>query len=163
MPTPPKGRFGPGVIGQEAFDAEQEYLTEHKDVFGPAVVGDHPPTPPPGGPAPPIEETPEPSTDAETPADDPYMVSTKKLAAILAANPLEVDAFVRAELARPEGMRVTALKAMLAAENERPGADGSVAPRAEVVSMLEGAIGEVSAAHEAQAAAVTAQAEAGGQ
>jgi len=134
MPVPPKGQFGPGIIGQEAYEAEQEYVTEHKDVFGPAVVGDHPPTGSAAQPAP------EPEPPAES---DVYTMSVAKLRKILEANPLEVDAFVRAELGRPEGMRVTALKAMLEAEGERPGADGGKAPRGEVVSMIEGAISEL--------------------
>lgn len=139
MPVPPRGQFGPAVIGQEAFDAEAEYLTEHKDVFGPAVIGDHPPTAPAGGPRDPGDE------QQPSPADT-YMMSVTKLRKILEANPLEVDAFVRAELARPEGVRITALKAMLEAEGERPGPDGSAAPRGEVVSMIEGAINELQSA-----------------
>jgi hypothetical protein len=125
MPIPPKGRFGPAIIGQEAFEAEQEYITEHKDVFGPAVIGDHPSTAAAaGGPHDPGDEHHEPSSDTEEPR-------------------VPSDAFVRAELARPEGMRTTALRAMLDAESQRPGADGSMSPRSEVVDTLEGMIREL--------------------
>lgn len=135
MPTPPKGRFGPGVIGKEAAEAEREYILEHRGIFGPAVLDPHPAE----APSEPAAES-EPSTDTEEPPripSDAYMMSVAKLEDILAANPLEVDAFLRAELARPEGMRISALKAMLGAENVRPGSDGSFRPRQEVVETLE--------------------------
>ncbi len=134
MPTPPKGNFGPGIIGQEAYEAEREYLSEHKHIFGPAVIGDAPPTEPKKKPKP-----------AKKPKADAYMMSVAKLSNILAANPLEVDAFFRAELVRPEGMRISALKGMLLAESVRPGPDGNFSPRAEVVGTLEGAIAELQA------------------
>lgn len=133
MPTPPKGRFGPGVIGKEAAEAEREYILEHRGIFGPAVLDPHPAE----APSEPAAEAEAPSEPSEEPEADPYMMSVAKLEDILAANPLEVDAFLRAELARPEGMRISALKAMLGAENVRPGPDGSFRPRQEVVETLE--------------------------
>ena len=48
-------------------------------------------------------------------------------------------------------MRVSALKAMLGAENVRPGPDGGFAPRSEVVGTIEGTIAELTAAQEPEA------------
>jgi len=135
-----KGYFGPGIIGQEAYEAEKEHVLEHKGMFGPAVLDPSP-----------VEKAqrialegqinePGPAVvDAEGSAES-YMLSVKEAKKILEANPLEVDGFFRAELARPDGPRKSMLAALTAAENDRPGAQGDRAPRAEVIEALEYAL-----------------------
>jgi hypothetical protein len=137
-----KGYFGPAIIGDAAYEAEKEYVLEHKGIFGPAVLdphasqvaeaqqlaveGSH------NEPGPAVADA-----DTETePAEDAYMVSVKDGKKILAANPLEVDNFFRAELARPDGPRKSMLNALIDAENDRPGAQGDKTPRPEVIDAL---------------------------
>lgn len=130
------GHFGPGIIGEEQYEAEKEHILENRDLFGPGVLDSHP-----CEDAPPSNGEPEPEAPPVVdPELEPYLASVKKIKEILAANPLEVDGFMHAEFQRADGLRKTALQAMLDAEQERPGPDGGTKPRSEVVTTLEGAL-----------------------
>jgi len=138
-----KGHFGPAIIGEAAYEDEKEYVLEHKGIFGPAVLD-----PTPADPLATAQRLAlhgaknEPGPAVAEPVDDTekYMVSVKDAKKILASNPLEVDNFFRAELARPDGMRKSLLADLIAAENDRPGPQGDKAPRAEVIDALEHAL-----------------------
>ena len=140
-----KGYFGPGIIGQEAYEEEKEYVLEHKGMFGPAVLD---PTPVEADTVANAQRLahegqrnePGPAVVTAEDSAESYMVSVKDGKKILASNPLEVDGFFRAELLRPDGARKSMLAALVVAENDRPGAQGDRAPRPEVIEALEHAL-----------------------
>lgn len=124
------GLFGRLVIGEHAAEAEQVAVREGRQEFGPLIL-DHPMDKKPK------KEKPKAKAKAAEPV---HQLSVDELRKRLKVNPLEVDAFLRAEFARPDGLRKSALDAMVLAENRRPGQDGGVAPRAEVIDTLVSAL-----------------------
>lgn len=153
---------GPAVIGQEAFDAQEEIRRSRSDIYGPAVLDPNygaEPDPndetglrsaPPAGtsrkPHPGVsdaayeDESGESASEAdetppEVPAENqPFMVSVRELRKQLKANPLLVDDFQRAELQRPGGLRSSAIEVMLDAEKRRTDVQGGARP--EVIESL---------------------------
>ena len=61
-----------------------------------------------------------------------YMVPIRLLQTTLGANPMLVDPYMQAEMARPDGIRKTAVTLLTEAERKRPGGE-----RDEVLATLE--------------------------
>jgi hypothetical protein len=124
------GIFGPGVIGQVQFDAEQKIVKAEAVVYGPAVTG--------------IDMKAE-LAAAHSALDNAYgaagadnQMSAKEVAAALTRNPALVDELLESELARND-VRKTVLRALLEAELQREGG-----PRAEITGKVEHALKELS-------------------
>jgi hypothetical protein len=93
------GTFGARIIGEEAFKKEQAIVKAHAHVYGPRVTG----------------FVPEPEKVAEAVLDIPSL-STAKASELLDSNPHLAQRVLEAELARPDGARVTVLRKILATE-----------------------------------------------
>lgn len=104
----PKGHFGSLVIGEEAFQQEQAEVAQGKDVFGALVLGDDP------------SATAGPKVKEPAAIEAPANLKAFE-AALLAADQDGADALLKAEFAREEGPRKTALKMLRAAETAREG------------------------------------------
>jgi hypothetical protein len=120
------GYFGRGVIGDEAYEAEQAVVERQADVFGPGVVGL--PADPVNKPGPGVAAQAAGTTDVPS-------LSVTKLEEALEENPALVDSFLPIELARPGGPRKGALQALEIAEQLRP--DGA---REDVLTQIAAAL-----------------------
>lgn len=136
------GHFGPGIIGQEEYDKEQNWRAKGANVFGTAVIG----------PSEPQKPTPEQlrqqpdlarlhGMETETPASPVAptkqpQLSLDKLREALQDNPYIIDGAIEAEFTRAEGPRKGALRMILTEEQKK------AEPRPEVVARLKVALGE---------------------
>jgi hypothetical protein len=123
------GKYGPRVIGDEAFESEKAVVTKAADIYGPRVVDDHVEPkvaartiqPPPDGT---LSGGGDGNTglkaegNAAAGADD--YLSVRELDDALDANPALVDVFLEQEEQR-EDPRITAVKRIEKAELVRPG------------------------------------------
>lgn len=122
------GVFGPAVIGQEQYDAEQKVLEKGSHVFGPLVTGEGT-----FGPAvePPKQAALPEGVKAAAPA------SIADVEELLEKNPATFDLLFAAELDRPDGPRKGALRAFKRAEEEQgPGA------RADIIAKIDAILEE---------------------
>lgn len=135
------GMFGPAIIGQAQYDAEQKIVEQGAHVFGHLVTGvGGPDASPAGGPIIPIAPAPEsfgkkaftlpPGIKAAAPA------SIADLEEVLTANPAAFDILLAAELERPEGPRKGALRLFREAEEEL-GPAGRPEVLAQIALLLE--------------------------
>lgn len=124
MTTPTKpGHFGPAVIGQEQFEAEQKILQKGAHIFGPLVTGD--------GTFGPAVEAPKQATMPEgVKAAAPASIADVE--ELLAKNPATFDILFEAELAREDGPRKGALRAFKRAEEEQ-----GPSARADVIAKID--------------------------
>lgn len=136
----PVNHFGPGVIGQEAYEENKRTEETGADVFGPGVlqsgaIGDAlaAAAAAKAVPAPVSTEDAELLADAKKDPPPPAFtaLSIPDLEKFLAANPAEFDRLYRGEFGRPEGARKGALGAFLSHEQTH-------ANRPEVIEALVG-------------------------
>lgn len=90
-------RYGPRVLGQERYEAQQRIVENAADRYGPRVTGHltKAPVAPEVEPAPVVPPT-------EPPTTEPAQLSLRKLELALEANPALLDELFEAEQARPD-------------------------------------------------------------
>lgn len=117
---PSAGQFGPGVIGDDQAKAEAEHVGSMAQVFGPGVL-DHPTGPQASDPSKGINE-PGPGVTGQVPLD--IALKVEEVKELVKSNPAYAERLFKAEMARPDGPRKTALEALQdAALTEQLGAE----------------------------------------
>lgn len=130
-----ENRFGPGVIGDEAFQREQVIEESLVEKFGPGVLN-NPPAQPVQASAEEVELLQrDVVSDVPPPVDAPpyTSLSIAELEKELRANPAEFDRLMKGEYARPDGGRKGAWGVFLSVEQEK-----GEAARKEVLEALFG-------------------------
>lgn len=124
-------KYGPGVVGKEAFDKSVVEWKSGSSKYGPGLRQGTEYGP---GVAPPTEEPAEAPTDAEVAA-----LSVRELSELLKADSGLTEQLLEAELARPEGARKSALREIAKAERQRESPDKGLLDRVEAnLELLEG-------------------------
>lgn len=154
------GLYGPRVVGDEEFRRQQEVVARAAQIYGPRVTGGRaeakttaePPKATASAPQPAAPEAgggdgePSAPTNIEGAGGDEAVqiaagadgyLSVAELRAAVTANPALVDGFLDQELARQPRPRVSALRALLEAEQTEGGAR-----RPEIVAKIKAALGE---------------------
>jgi hypothetical protein len=132
------GQFGPLVIGQEEFDAEQKLEKGGAKDFGPAVTGKHPA---PEAFPPPLDEESELLNAFEEDAPPEAEVASLSVRAIKEElkgtnAPSVIDRIMRDEFSRADGIRKSVMQLLLKKEAGRD------SPRPEVLEVLESQLAE---------------------